>query len=436
VRIPETKYARSGEIAIAYQVHGAGEHDLLLSGSTASNVETIWHLPEAHRLFERLGSFSRVIRYDRRDTGVSDPIRDDLTLEAHVADALAVADAVGVERPVLFGGLDGCRSLAALAATHPERAESLIGVYPTPGGTALESPEGARRVAESLAGLDWPLKLMPYWSPEWNDDPVRQERLARYIRTSATPRQAKRLLQMSLTSDITDVLPSVQCPTLVLLPTGSPEIFPAAPVRRFAELIPGAELREIPGGGGVIYALDVDLIADLVEEFVTGTSPAPPSNRALASVLFTDLVGSTERLAELGDAGWADVLDRHQRAARAAVELHGGRTVKMLGDGVLATFSGPAQAVRCAQRVAHEAEGLGLSVRAGVHTGEIEQVGDDVAGLAVHLTARIMDRAGGGEVLVSRTVRDLVVGSELDFEERGEHELKGIPEPWHLYVAA
>ena len=435
MQLPETRYAGSGEIAIAYQVHGSGDKDLVFSGTTASNIETVWALPEAARFFERLGRFARVIRFDRRDTGISDPIKDDLTLEAHAADALAVMDAVGAERPVLFGGLDGARSLAALAATHPERAGGLLAVAATVRGGAVEAPEIADTVVESLADLSWPGDLVDVWAPAWAADPVRRDRLTRYIRTSCTPRQAERLLRLSLTSDTSEVLPLVQAQTLVLRPEAANAVLAEA-VREFARLVPGATYREIPGDAVLIYALDVDLLADVIEEFVTATSPAPVSTRVLATVLFTDIVGSTARAAELGDRAWAELLERHHAATRAAIADHGGDAIKMLGDGALATFTGPAQAVRCAERIIPEARSLGLEVRTGVHTGEVERGSEDVAGLAVHLAARIMGLAEAGEILVSRTVRDLVVGSELRFTARGDHQLKGIPERWELYAVS
>jgi class 3 adenylate cyclase/predicted esterase len=431
VRIPETRYAPSGEILIAYQVHGSGDHDLLLGSGPASNVETCWNLPEAARLFERLGRFARVIRFDRRDTGVSDPIRDDLTLEAHVADTLAVIDAVDAERPVLLGSSDGARTVAALAATHPERAAGLIAVAGTVRGGAVAAPELADQTVASIADRTWPEGIVDLFAPEWAQDPGRRDRLVRYIRTSATPRQAGRLLRMSLNSDVSEVLPLVQVPTLVLHPRES--AFPAEASLEFAGLIPGAEYREIEGGSTFIYALDTEVLADAVEEFVTGSAPVPPSSRMLASVLFTDLVDSTARAAAIGDRQWGRLLRRHHESVREAIDTQGGRTVKTLGDGVLATFTGPAQAVRCAERIVREAAGDGLEVRSGVHTGEVEVSSDDVAGLAVHLAARIMALAEGGEVFVSRTVRDLVVGSELSFTDRGEHQLKGIEEPWQLY---
>jgi class 3 adenylate cyclase len=433
VERPHTQYARSGDVAIAYQVHGAGEHDLLYSGSTASNVETSWLLPEARALMERLGRFARVIRFDRRDSGVSDPVDDDLTLEAHAADALAVMDAVGAERPVVIGGLDGARSLAVLAATRPERVTSLIAVAPTARGFA-DVPRGiTQEVTDSAARFDTEpaLRLL---APEWAADPHRRDALRRYVLTSATPRQYDRLMRLSLTSDVTEALPLVQAPALVLHPRDA-AVPPAEAVRHFAALIPRATYREIPGSALLLIALDPEMLAGVIQEFVTGTAPAPVSSRVLATVLFTDVVASTERAAKVGDRAWTELLERHHEAVRDMVATHGGETIKTTGDGVLALFTGPAHGVRCAQRVVRDAKDLGLEVRTGLHTGEVERAGDDVAGLAIHLAARIMGIAGADEVLVSRTVKDLVIGSELSFEDRGEHELRGVPDRWTVFAA-
>lgn len=432
---PQTHYARNGELAIAYQVHGSGDHDLLFSGATASNIGAIWDFPEAVRLFERLGRFARVIRYDRRDSGLSDPIKDDLTLEAHADDAMAVIDAVGAQRPVLLGALDGARSLALLAATRPERVGGLIALSPTVRGGAIDSPELVDVAAQSLADLsNYPGPMVDLYAPQWAADPTRRDQLIRYMQTSATPVQGARLLRMSLSSDIGDVLPLVQAPTLALHPREQ-RVAPAEPVREFTELIPDARFREIPGDAAIFIALDVDLLGDMIEEFVTGTAPAPTTDRVLATVLFTDLVDSTRRAAQSGDRAWSDLLKRHLDHARAAVAAHGGETIKTTGDGVLAIFTGPGQGVRSAARIIADAQDLGLDVRSGLHTGEVERSPDDVAGLAVHLAARIMALAGAGEILVSGTVRDLVIGSELTFSERGEHELRGIPDRWSIWAA-
>lgn len=432
---PETRYARSGDLAIAYQVFGDGDDEILLSGASASNIGSVWNLPEAARLYERLGQFARVILYDRRDSGLSDPIRDDLTLEAHADDALAVMDAVGAERPMLVGSVEGARSLALLAATRPERVGGLIAFAPSARGAAASSPELADSAAQAIAEIvDWPGPLPEVYTPQWAADPIRNERIRRYFQTVATPRQAARLLRMSLTSDITEVLPLVQAPTLVLYPRDL-KLVPLETVSEFTDLIPGATLREIPGDAAINFALDVELVADIVEEFVTGTPPRPPTNRILATVLFTDLVDSTGLAARAGDRAWAGVLDRHLDRVGRAVAEHGGELIKTTGDGALALFTGPAHGVRCAEEIIGDAGELGLAVRTGLHTGEVERTRDDVAGLAVHLAARIMSLAVAGEVLVSRTVRDLVIGSDLSFSDRGEHELKGIPDRWALYAA-
>jgi class 3 adenylate cyclase len=275
---------------------------------------------------------------------------------------------------------------------------------------------------------------MALYVPDWADDPVRIDRLKRYFQTAITPRQGARLLRMSLTSEIRDVLPLVQAPTLVLHPPDL-QMVPVEAVREFVELIPGANYREVPGNAAGVFGLDIEEVSGIIEEFVTGTAPASATNRILATVLFTDLVDSTGHAAQTGDRAWSDMLDRHFQNTRAAVTALGGETIKTTGDGVLALFTGPGQGVRCAEQVIADARGLGLDVRTGLHTGEVERSSDDVAGLAVHLAARIMSRAEAGEILVSGTVRDLVIGSELTFSDRGEHELKGFPGRWPLYAA-
>jgi len=436
VKRPETHYTRSSGIAIAYQVHGDGDHDLLLSAGTGGNVDAIWEIPEAARLYERLGQFTRLIRYDRRDVGLSDAVADDLTLEAHADDAVAVMDAVGAERPMLMGSLDGARSLALLAATRPERVSGLIAFAPSARGGLGSGPEATQAVADSIENLvGWPGAVTALYAPQWAADPVRADRLNRYFQTAATPRQAARLLRMSLTSDITEVLPLVQARTLVILPSDQ-TLVPSDSVREFAELIPRARLREIPGDSALNFAVDVELVADLVEEFITGTPPPSRTDRILATVLFTDIVESTTGLARSGDRAWATLLEHHLASTGAVVDAYGGEMIQSTGDGVLALFTGPAQAVRSAAHIIGDAGNLGLSVRIGLHTGEVERTRDGVAGIAVHLAARINSVAASNEILVSRTVRDLVIGSELTFADRGDHELKGIPDSWQLFAAS
>jgi class 3 adenylate cyclase len=429
---PKTRYVRSDDVAIAYQVHGSGDHDLLHTAGPFSNIGTAWEFPEAHTLFERLGRFARVIRYDRRDSGLSDPIKDDVTLEAHARDAVAVIESTGAHRPVLVGATEGARSLALLAATRPELVGGLIAFAPTVRGLAAQNPEILGLGLTVLSGLDY-ASLASSVAPAWADDPARLERLEHYFQTCATPLQLERALRMMLSSDIGEALPLVQTPTLALYPRDMAMVAVDS-VHEFVSLTPGAKFREIPGDSPMTYALDATVVADVIEEFVTGTTPPPVTDRVLATVLFTDLVHSTRHAARAGDRSWADTLDRHLADSRAAISDQGGLVIKTTGDGVLALFTGPAQAVRCARRVIADAHDQGLDLRSSVHTGEVERSRDDVAGLAVHLAARIMSLADAGEILVSRTVRDLVIGSELTFADRGEHELEGIPDRWALYA--
>jgi class 3 adenylate cyclase/pimeloyl-ACP methyl ester carboxylesterase len=436
---PQTQYVRSGELAIAYQAHGSGDYELLLCVGSTSNIGAMWDLPGGERFLDRLGRFARVVCYDRRNSGLSDSVTEDLTLESHVADTLAVMDAAGLQRPVLFGSLDGARALTLLAATRPERVGGLIALSPAVQGAAASNPELVSQGVDLLnTGMDldnFPGEFGAFLAPGWRADPVRWDKLTRYLQFCSTPAQAERLVRLMLTSDIGAVLPLIQTPTLVLHPRD--QVFvPVEAVRGFTELVPGARFREMPGDAGLIFALDVGLLADIIEEFVTGSPPAPATNRVLATVLFTDLVDSTRRAAQSGDRAWSETIKRHLHQARTAVAAQGGETIDTTGDGLLALFTGPGEGVRCAKQVIGDARELGLEVRSGIHTGEVERGPDGVAGLAVHLAARIMALGGASEILVSSTVRDLVIGSELTFAESGEHELKGVPGRWTIWAAA
>jgi class 3 adenylate cyclase len=332
---------------------------------------------------------------------------------------------------VLFGSLDGARALALLAATRPERVGGLVALSPTVRGGAASSPEMVNFVVDLD---DFPGEAGGLFAPGWRADPARWDRFKHYLQSCITPGQAARLLRMSLTSDIGAVLPLIQAPTLAVHPRDQ-RLVPAEAVRSFTELVPGARFREMPGDAGLVFALDVGLLADIIEEFVTGRAPAPATNRVLATVLFTDLVDSTRRAAQSGDRAWSETIKRHLDQAQAAVAAQGGETIDTTGDGLLALFTGPGEGVRCAKQVISDARELGLEVRSGIHTGEVERGPDGVAGLAVHLAARIMALGGASEILVSSTVRDLVIGSELTFAESGEHELKGVPGRWTIWAA-
>jgi class 3 adenylate cyclase/alpha-beta hydrolase superfamily lysophospholipase len=428
---PETRYAKSEDVNIAYQVVGSGPLDLVYVPGWVSHVELAWELPDLAAGFERLASFARVILFDKRGTGMSDPVpASELpTLEQRMDDVRAVMDAVGAERAAIFGASEGGNMSMLFAATYPERTAALA----TFGCTArrIWSPDypwaptwEERSKAFDLVerqwkdGLDWE-DVAPSLSP-----PALAE-LSRYYRLCASPGAALALMQMNTEVDVRPVLPTIGVPTVVMHRTDDRDAR-VEEGRFIAGQIAGARFVEFPGADHSWWTQDREAILDEIEELVTGIRPAPQPNRVLATVLFTDIVGSTERVRELGDHGWAELLARHHALVRRELERFRGREVDTAGDGFLATFDGPARGVRCGVAIAEAVRDLGLDVRAGLHTGECELLGDKVAGIAVHTGARVSGLAGPGEVLVSATVRDLVSGSGIEFEDRGEHELKGV----------
>jgi len=429
---PETRYAKSGGVNIAYQVVGEGPVDLVYVPGWVSHVELAWELPDLARGFERLVSFSRLILFDKRGTGMSDPVPPSElpTLEQRMDDVRAVLDAVGSERAAIFGASEGGNMSMLFAATYPERTIALA----TFGCTAkrIRSPDYPwaptleHRLAESA-------RVERYWTTlDWSDlapslGASEIEEISRYYRRSASPGAAVALHKMNTGVDVRDVLPSIRVPTVVMHRRDDLDA-KVEEGRYIASRIPGARLVEFPGADHSWWTQDRDLILDEVEELVTGIRPAPEPNRVLATVLFTDIVGSTQRVREIGDHDWAHLLARHHAAVRRELERFRGREVDTAGDGFLATFDGPARAIRCAVAVRKAVHDLGLEMRAGLHTGECELLGDKVAGIAVHTGARISALAGPGEILVSSTVRDLVAGSGIEFEDRGEQGLKGVGE--------
>ena len=431
---PSTRYARSGDAMIAYQVVGDGPIDLVSVGGPASHLDLQWDEPTTARGLRRFASFSRLVLFDRRGTGLSDPLEDMPTLEQQMDDLEAVMDAVGLERVSLMGAVDA--GLCAMyAATHPDRVTALVlmGISTTPSDWLKgERLEQLLDVVEHRWGEG---RLIEVYAPSRADDPRFREWWTRYERAAVTPASARKILEMSLRVDLSEVLPAIRVPTLVLHRTED-RLIPVEQGQAAAELIPGARFIEVPGMDAYGWP-EVDSAAnDAIEEFLTGRLRPREPERVLATVLFTDIVGSTDRAAELGDHGWRRLLDRHNAIVREELERWRGREVKTVGDGFLATFDGPARAVRCAQRIIEEVGALGLEVRAGLHTGEIELREDDVGGIAVHIGARVAALAEAGEVLVSSTVRDLVVGSGIAFEDRGTHALKAVPDEWRLFAAA
>ena len=430
---PRTRYARSGDVSIAYQVIGDAPRDLLfLPPIYYGNIEYMWTHRVLTHAFTRLTGFARLILVDRRGSGVSDPVCGPVTVDDHLDDLRAVLDAAGSDRTAIFSANEGAIVSSLLAATFPERFSSLIlfSAFVTRGA----DPERAQRRYEAMLQGWGTAPAIDIIAPSLADDDEFRDWWARWERMSASPSTIRHLLRSVWQIDLRPVLQAIQVPTLVVHRTGD-RTSHVRNGREVAHAIPGARFLELPGQDGFPWAGDVDGLIDVVEEFVTGQRRQPATDRALATVLFTDIVGSTERSARLGDRRWRALLEEHDRVTRSVVEEHDGRVVKNLGDGLLAVFDTPTRAVRAACALRDAVRPLDIELRAGLHTGECELLaGDDVGGIAVHIGARVAALAGPGEVLVSSTVRDLVVGSGITFADRGLHDLKGVPEPWRVHA--
>jgi class 3 adenylate cyclase len=432
------RYARSGDVNIAYEVTGDGPFDVVFVPGFFSHLEIDREYPGSARVFERLESFARLIRFDKRGTGLSDRAVGLPDFEARMDDVRAVMDAAGSESAALFGYSEGGPMCILFAATYPQRtrALALYGTYAKrrdpdddyPWAPTSEERERVARELEATWGENVDLSTM---AP--SADAAMAAWAERRGRASLSPAGARDLILMNSKADVRELLPSVQCPTLVLHRTGDLDS-QVAESRYIAERIPGARFVELDGRDHVPF-VDPDQILDEVEEFLTGARPKPVSDRVLATVLFTDLVGSTERAEAAGDAAWVELVSAHHAAVRRELERFSGEEIDTAGDGFFAAFDGPARAIRCALAIREALRDLGLEVRAGVHTGEVERpAGEKPRGIAVHVGARVMSAAGSGEVVVSSTTRDLVAGSGLEFEDRGEHDLKGIEGPRRLYA--
>jgi class 3 adenylate cyclase len=435
---PVTRYAKHGEVNIAYQVVGDGPIDLLMVPGFISHLDLYWSWPEITAMLRRLSSFSRLILFDKPGTGISDPIPYVATLEERMEDVHAVLDAAGSERAALFGLSEGGAMSTLFAATYPERvsALALYGTYPSGDVGRDFAPERTERVMALLAAMveHWGEgRLVDLMMPELaGSDAVRQA-MGLFERAAASPAMIRSLIAAAFQTDVREILPLIRVPTVVIHRTG--DWLPVAAARWVAGQIPGARFVELSGDMHPPWFGDADAVIDEVEEIVTGVRRGQEPDRALSTVLFTDIVDSTRRAARLGDRAWRELLERHDSLAREELVRFRGRYIKSTGDGILATFDGPARAIRCAQALTRDAsDRLNLVLRAGVHTGECELIADDVGGLAVHIGARVAHLARAGEVLVSSTVKDLVVGSGLAFTERGEHELKGVPGRWRIFA--
>lgn len=438
----KTQYARNGDVSLAYQVIGDGDLDIVYVPPFVSNVELAWEFPPIVRFYERLASFARLIVFDKRGTGLSDRVVTDEApaLEVRMDDTRAVMDAAGCERAALFGVSEGGPMSILFAASHPQRTRALVLFGCLPKYTwapdfeiGTISPDVVEQMSDA-------------WRAVWGEGIILQTAFARGIedeatnlflakleRQGASPGAAVAILRLFAELDVRAALPTVSVPTLVLARETDP--FTGAEVARYtADRIPGARLIVYPGGVHVPWLGNTDEAVDDIREFLTGTRAGPEPNRVLATVLFTDVVGSTERAAEVGDRRWRELLASHYTIVRRNLERFRGREIKALGDGFLATFDGPARAIRAACAIRDESRRAGLPIRAGVHTGECEIIDNDVGGIAVHIGARVASSANPDEVLVSSTVKDLVAGSGLAFEDRGVRPLKGVPGEWRIYA--
>jgi len=441
--IPPTHWAETADgESIAYQHFGAGPGSIVIVSPWINHLEASWAQPEVAAILQRLAAFSRVIYFDARGTGMSDRLTAVPTLEQRAEDILAVMDATGTERAALFGLLDGAALAAFFAATHPDRTDALVFCgFPRavwapdyPWGRTQEADDEVSARLEAIWGDDDHAEefvRLIYGDVPLPSDPQWARQNVTLARLSATPKSMRLFNRMWRETDVRHLLPSVRVPTLVLAPADDEERLLVG--KYVAERIPGARLATYPGNPSPFLA-DSEPMAEAIRAFLGVSRPAPDRERVLATVLFTDIVGSTDKACEVGDACWTELLEKHNTTIRALLAQYRGTEVKTTGDGFLATFDGPSRAVMCAQAICEAVRPLGLAVRAGCHTGEIELMGADVGGIAVHIGARVGALAGPSEVLVSSTVKDLVAGSGLVFTDRGEHVLKGVPGSWHLYA--
>ena len=434
---PETRYARNGEVSIAYQVVGHGSLDLVMVPGFMNNIEIAWEEPHYAKFLTRLASFSRLIVFDKRGTGLSDQVAAVPSLEVRMDDVRAVMDAAGSQRAALLGISEGGTMCMLFAATYPERTTALVLAGCSSRYTwAPDYPCGLTDfdLITSQAVDEWgaPIRLRMLANTQIGDPTYRQW-FARYQRLSGSPAAAAMTIRIIRETDARHVLPAIHVPTLILH-SANDELVNAGMGRYMAERILGAKYVELNGPDHFPWLADGDRIVDEIAEFVTGSRAAAEPDRVLATVLFTDIVGSTEKAAALGDRGWRQLLEGHHMAVRRSLARFRGREIDTAGDGFLASFDGPARAVHCAQSISDEVRPLGIEVRAGLHTGECEMMGEKLGGIAVHIGARVASLAAPSEVLVSSTVKDLVAGSDLRFADRDSHSLKGVPGEWRLYA--
>lgn len=429
------KYAKSDGVHIAYRVFGDGARDMVLIPGTLSHVEVLWELPAWEYLLKRLTSFARVIVFDKRGQGLSDRVAEQ-TLDERIGDVRAVMDAAGSKSATVYGWSEGGPMSLMFAATYPERTSSLVlyGSFASIKGGIGYAPEQYAQHLDQLSAHWGEGTLVAANAPSQVKNEAFVRGMGRLERASASPASIVALMRANYEIDVRHILPSIHLPTLIMHRVGD-ALVPVEQGRYLASHIPGAKYLEVPGTDHTVSDLETqDIIADEIEEFVTGERHRPEADRVLATVMFTDIVGSTQRASEMGDSRWRELRGNWQDLMRKELAAYRGREVDTAGDGLLATFDGPARAVRCACSVRERVHALGLQVRTGLHTGECELAGDSVVGIAVHIGARIAAIAGPDEVLVSSTVKDLTAGSGLKFGDRGPHTLKGVPDDWRLFA--
>jgi pimeloyl-ACP methyl ester carboxylesterase/class 3 adenylate cyclase len=440
--VPRTLYTKCGDLSIAYQVTGEGPIDLVYAHGWVSNLEYAWENQDYARFLKRLASFSRLIRFDKRGTGLSDRNVGLSTLEQRVDDIRAVMDAAGSERAALFGTSEGGYMSAMFAASHPERTAALVlyGCYARE-SWAPDYPWG--RTPEKYFSI-WNADLKNNWggpfqltqaAPSVAEDEEAKSWFGAYLRHSASPGAALALSDWNFEVDVRGILPSIQVPTLVLHRSGD-RWYSVAEAQYLADHIPGAKLVILPGDDHIAWWGDQELLIGEIQEFLTGARNSPPTERVLLTVLVTDIVGSTEKLAAVGDRKWKEMLQAHDRIVRREVTNFGGQEINTIGDGFILAFTGPTRAIQCAAAIIQELSRVGLTIRAGLHTGECERRGNDLSGLAVHIASRVSSNAPQNSILVSSTVKDLVVGSGIKFTNHGTHALKGVPGEWSLFAVA
>ena len=441
--IPDTRYARLDDSYIAFQVVGSGARDIVFMSAWFSHVDGRWEEPRFAALLRRLSALGRLIVFDKRGSGASDPLPTaEPTWEEWSDDILAVMDAAGSDRATLIGVGDSGPMALLFAAHHPERVSSLVvantgarlirGGDEYPWGPTQEELDRFLARAQRTWGTGG---ITDVFSPSAADDERYRQWWARYQRMGASPGRSVKMAHLIFRMDARDALSKIHVPTLVLHRKGF-RFFPIEFGRYLAEHIEGAKLVELEGADGFIYLGDMNGLVDEIEEFVTGARRAPEVDRALATVLITDMIGSTDLAARLGDRRWREILDQHDEVVRQRMTLHRGRLHRSTGDGILATFDGPGRAIRCAFEIRDMLREAGVEIRTGIHTGEIELRGSEIGGIAVHIAARLMSEAGAGEVIASETVKALTTGLDVSFTDRGVKALKGVPEQWHLYVVA